>query len=66
MCLFVALALGARIADPSVQYAATYPGESGPAIAAMGEFIVSFVQMTIVLVVSNHPSSAVSRDLSRG
>jgi len=52
---FVALALGSRIADPSVQYAATYPGSAGSTIAAMGEFIVSFLQMTIVLTVSNHP-----------
>ena len=52
---FVALALGSRIADPSVQYAATYPGDMGAAIAAMGEFIVSFLQMTVVLTVSNHP-----------
>ena len=54
VCL-VAMALGSRIADPSVQYAATYPGVMGPASAVMGEFIVSFVQMTIVLSVSNHP-----------
>ena len=52
---FVALALGSRIADHSVQYAATYPGDTGPAIAAMGEFLISFAQMTIVLTVSNHP-----------
>jgi aquaporin Z len=52
---FVAMALGSRIADPSVQYAATYPGDTGLAIAAIGEFIISFVQMTIVLTVSNNP-----------
>ncbi len=54
--VFVAtLALGSRIADPAVQYAATYPGDAGVAIAAFGEFIISFLQMTIVLSMSNHP-----------
>jgi aquaporin Z len=50
-----ALALGSRIADPSVQYAATYPGNSGEAIAVLGEFAISFLQMTVVLSISNHP-----------
>jgi aquaporin Z len=50
-----AMILGARIGDASVQYAATYPGTSGTAVAALGEFAISFLQMTIVLTVSNHP-----------
>jgi aquaporin Z len=50
-----AAALGPRIADPAVQYAATYPGPAGPAIASLGEFVISFLQMTIVLFFSNHP-----------
>ena len=49
------LLLGSRISDPSVQYAATYPGPSGAAVAAFGEFLISFVQMSLVLAVSNHP-----------
>jgi aquaporin Z len=53
--LLAAMVLGARIANPAVQYAATYPGSSGPATAALGEFAVSFLQMSIVLSVSNHP-----------
>jgi aquaporin Z len=53
--LLATLALGSRIADPTIQYAATHPGDSGTAIAALGEFIISFLQMTIVLSVSNHP-----------
>jgi aquaporin Z len=53
--LVATLALGSRIADPAVQYAATYPANTGAAIAALGEFIISFLQMTIVLSVSNHP-----------
>ena len=50
-----ALTLGWRIADPSVQYAATYPGIPGQGVAALGEFVISFLQMTIVLSLSNHP-----------
>jgi aquaporin Z len=50
-----AMILGAQIGDASVQYAATYPGTSGAAVAALGEFAISFLQMTIVLTVSNHP-----------
>jgi aquaporin Z len=49
-----AAALGPRIADPAVRFAATYPGATGAILAALGEFIISFLQMTIVLTVSNH------------
>ena len=49
------IVLGSRISDPSVQFAATYPGPAGPAVAALGEFVISFLQMTLVLAVSNHP-----------
>jgi aquaporin Z len=50
-----AAALGSYIGDPAVQYAATYPGASGAELAAAGEFVISFLQMTIVLTISNHP-----------
>ncbi len=50
-----ALFLGSRISDPSVRYAATYPAPSGMAAAMLGEFLISFVQMSLVLAVSNHP-----------
>jgi aquaporin Z len=50
-----AMILGPRIGDASVQYAATYPGPSGVAVAALGEFVISFLQMTLVLAASNHP-----------
>lgn len=53
--LIAALALGSRISDPSVQYAATFPGPAGAALAAAGEFVISFLQMTLVLAMSNHP-----------
>ena len=50
-----AIMLGSQIGDASVRYAATYPGSSGAAVAAVGEFAISFLQMTIVLTVSSHP-----------
>jgi aquaporin Z len=49
-----AMILGRRIGDASVQYAATYPGPTGVVDAALGEFVISFLQMTLVLGVSNH------------
>jgi aquaporin Z len=54
--VFVAsMILGSTIGHESVQYAATHPGPSGVAAAAIGEFAISFLQMMIVLTVSNHP-----------
>jgi aquaporin Z len=50
-----AMILGSTIGDESVRYAATYPGSAGVPIAVIGEFAISFLQMTIVLTVSNHP-----------
>jgi len=50
-----AIIVGPEIGEASVQYAATHPGPSGAAVAALGEFVISFVQMTVVLTVSNHP-----------
>jgi aquaporin Z len=43
------------LADPRVRYASTVPGRAGVAFAAIGEFVISFVQMTAVLHFSNHP-----------
>ncbi|SRR6266567_3765069 len=50
-----ALLLGARIATPGVRFAATYPGGAGFVIAAMGEFVISFLLMATVLSLSDHP-----------
>jgi aquaporin Z len=44
-----------RIADPAVNYAATLPGMSGPAVAFASELAISFLLMTVILSVSNHP-----------
>ncbi len=51
--LIAASALGALIADPSVNYVATVPGPSGPVIAFIAEALISFILMTVVLTVSN-------------
>jgi aquaporin Z len=41
------------IGHPSVNYVATLPGEFGPGVAFLAEFIISFTLMTVVLRVSN-------------
>src|SRR3569833_110184 len=43
------------LAVPRVRYASTTPGRAGVVIAMVGEFVISFVQMTAVLHFSNHP-----------
>jgi aquaporin Z len=48
-----AVILGASIADPAVNYAVTTPGPDGTSIAFIAEVIISFIQMTLVLHVSN-------------
>jgi aquaporin Z len=51
--LLVAWFLKAPLAAPSVNYAATLPGMWGPRAAWLGEFGISFLQMTMILNVSN-------------
>jgi aquaporin Z len=46
--------LGARVAQPAVHYAATFPGRYGIFPAALSELIISFLLMLMVLGVSNH------------
>lgn len=46
--------LGSRLGQPAVQYAATYPGKMGTALAAAAEFVISFLLMFMVLHISNH------------
>lgn len=48
-----ATALGASIAHPSVNYAATVPSPAGPGVAFLAELLISFGLMSMVLVVSN-------------
>ena len=49
----VALAAGKFLANPSVNYVATLPGSSGIGAAFLGEAIISFILMTVVLIASN-------------
>jgi len=51
--LVARVALGRAVADAAVNYAATVPGPWGPGLAFLGELIISFGMMTMVLVVSN-------------
>ncbi len=51
----VAVALGKFLADPAINYAATLPGHSGLGVAFLGETIISFILITVVLAVSNNP-----------
>ena len=47
------IALGASIAHPSVNYATTVPGQSGPGVAFLAELVISFGLMLVVLAASN-------------
>ena len=53
-----ALVLGELLAHPSVQYAVTVPGRSGVGIAFLAEVVISFLQLSLVLRVSNTPRLA--------
>lgn len=50
--------LGYRLEHPSVNYVATLPGEGGVAAAFAGEAVISFIQMSLVLMISNRISIA--------
>lgn len=51
--LLVSLLVGRLLADPAVNYVVTVPGPSGIGIAFVTELFISFIQMTVVLWVSN-------------
>lgn len=51
--LFSAVIFGEAIAEPSVNYAVTVPGMSGVGVAFLCELGISFVLMSVILVVSN-------------
>ena len=46
-------ALGMLVADPAVQFATTVPGAGGTVVAFTGEFAISFLLMSVVLIASN-------------
>jgi aquaporin Z len=49
------LALGRAVAHPAVNYAATVPGHGGLGVAFVAELLMTFLLMTVILVVSNRP-----------
>ncbi len=51
--LVAGAALGASIGHPSVDYATTVPGSSGPGVAFLAELVISFGLMLVVLATSN-------------
>lgn len=51
--MVAAMLLGAVIADPAVNYAATLPGANGLVAALVAEVLISFVLMSVILRVSN-------------
>ena len=56
--LLSAAFIGSPIGHPTVSYAVTVPGIQGPAVAFVAELLISFLLMTVVLRVSNHPRLA--------
>jgi aquaporin Z len=53
-----AAALGTLVSHPSVNYVATMPGPLGDGVAFVAEGAMSFVLMSTVLALSNHPRFA--------
>jgi len=53
--LLAGLVLSDAAGHPSVNFAATVPGERGPAAAFLAEVAITFVLMTVVLALSNAP-----------
>ena len=49
----VAATVGKLLAHPSVNYVATLPGSGGTGAAFLGEVVITFILMSVVLVVSN-------------
>jgi aquaporin Z len=52
--VFVGRFLSKQLADPAVRYVVTVPGEHGPWIALIAEFVIAFGMMSTVLYFSNH------------
>ncbi len=52
--VFSVLVVGAPVRHAAVNYVVTVPGPGGPPIAFAAEFIISLMQMSAVLVVSNY------------
>ncbi len=54
----VTLFVQEALSHPTVNYAATLPGMQGVIVAFIGEFVIAFVLMSVVLRVSNTPHIA--------
>ncbi len=64
--LVASLAFMGLLSDRATNYAATLPGPRGVAVAFGAEVVITFVLMTVVLVVSNHPRWAYLTGLCAG
>lgn len=53
-----ALCFGSTLAQPTVEYAVTVPGQNGVAAAFFAELFMSALLMAVVLWMTNHPSLA--------
>ena len=56
--LLTALALGKSFTQPPVNYVATVPGHAGNLAAFLGELIIAFIMMAMIVYVSNKPAVA--------
>jgi aquaporin Z len=54
----MAVALGPRLMDASVNYVATLPGNAGLSAAWLGEFAIALLMMTVVLQLNRFPRLA--------
>jgi aquaporin Z len=50
------IVLGGLAAHPAVNYVATIPGSDGPGVAFAAETLISFLMMSTILTMSNHPT----------
>jgi len=56
--LVIAAVAGSQLEHPSVNYVATVPGPAGPWVAFVAEVVISFVLLTVVLLLTNRPALA--------
>lgn len=51
--ILISAIIGMYLADPSVNYVATLPGQKGLGVAFLAELVISFGLMSVVLIASN-------------
>ncbi|KAA0221797.1 aquaporin family protein [candidate division KSB1 bacterium] len=64
--LLMSQVLGVRLAHPNVNYVVTVPGTAGIALAFVAESLITFILMSVVLLVSNHARYASRTGLCAG